>query len=103
MMDDTFIHGCSTVEHHAQLERVLQRLQDARLILNLQKYQFSQAHVKFFGQLVNKDGVWPYPHNIRAIQEVQPPRTVSDVRRFLEMCNYLSKISPNLAKKTKPL
>ena len=91
MMDDTFIHGCSTVEHHARLERVL-TLQDARMTLNLQKYQFSQAHVKFLGQRVNKIGVRPYPHKVQAIQEVQQPRTVSDVRRFLEMCNHLSKM-----------
>ena len=53
--------------------------------------------------MVNKDGIHPDPDKVRAIQEVQPPKTVSDIRRFLGMCNHLSKFAPNLAEKTKPL
>ena len=59
--------------------------------------------MKFLGQIVDKDGVRPDPDKICAIQDVQPPRNVGYVRRFLGMCNHLSKFSPNLAEKTKPL
>ena len=103
MMDDILIHGRSMEEHDARLEKVLQRLQSAGLTLNSQKCHFSKVQVKFLGQVVNKDGVLPDPDKVRAIQEVQPPKTVSDVRRFLGMCNHLSKFSPTLAEKTKPL
>ena len=103
MMDDVLIHGCTPEEHDARLEKVLQRLHDTGLTLNLQKCQFSQSEVKFLGQVVNKDGIHPDPDKVRAIQEVQPPKTVSDIRRFLVMCNHLSKFAPNLAEKTKPL
>ena len=103
MMDDVLIHGRTPEEHDARLEKVLQRLQDAGLTLNLQKCQFSQSEVKFLGQVVNRDGIHPDPDKVRAIQEVQPPKTVSDIRRFLGMCNHLSKFAPNLAEKTKPL
>ena len=103
MMDDVLIHGCTPEEHDARLEKVLQRLHDTGLTLNLQKCQFSQSEVKFLGQVVNKDGIHPDPDKVRAIQEVQPPKTVSDTRRFLGMCNHLSKFAPNLAEKTKPL
>ena len=103
MMEDIFIHSCSTGEDDAHLERVLQRLQDARLTLNLQKCQFIQAQVKFLGQVVNKDGVRPDRVKVRAIQKLQPPKTVSNIQKFLGMCNHLSKFSPNLAEKSKPL
>ena len=103
MMDDVLIHECTPEEHDARLEKVLQRLQDAGLTLNLQKCQFSQSEVKFLGQVVNKDGIYPDPDMVRAIQEVQPPKTVSDIRRFFGMYNHLSKFAPNLAEKTKLL
>lgn len=59
--------------------------------------------MKFLGQIVDKDGVLPDPDKVRAIQDVQPPQNVGDVQRFHGMCNYLSKLSLNLAEKTKPL
>ena len=103
MMDDVLIHGRTPEEHDARLEKVLQRLHDAGLTLNLQKCQFSQSEVKFLGQVVIKDGIYPDPDKVRAIQEVQPPKTVSDIRRFLGKCNHLSKFAPNLVEKKKPL
>ena len=103
MMDDVLVHGRTTEEHDEHLERVLQRLQEAGLTLNQQKCQFSRLQVKFLGQIVDASGIRPDPDKIRAIQSVEPPKTVSDIRRFLGMTNHLSKFAPNLAETTKPL
>ena len=103
MMDDVLVHGRTTEEHEERLDKVLQKLQEAGLTLNEQKCHFSQSQVKFLGQVVDNDGIRPDPDKVRAIREVQPPRNVSDVRRFLGMSNHLSKFAPNLAEKTKPL
>ena len=103
MMDDVLVHGRTTEEHDERLERVLQRLQEAGLTLNQQKCQFSRSQVKFLGQIVDASGIRPDPDKVRAIQSVELPKTVSDVRRFLGMTNHLSKFAPNLAETTKPL
>ena len=103
MMDDVLVHGRTTEEHDERLDKVLQKREEAGLTLNRQKCHFSKPQVKFLGQIVDKDGVCPDPEKVRAIQDVQPPQNVGDVRRFLGMCNNLSKFSPNLAEKTKPL
>ena len=103
MMDDVLVHGRTTEEHDERLDKVLQKLEEAGLTLNRQKCHFSKPQMKFLGQIVDKDGVRPDPEKVRAIQDVQPPQNVGDVRRFLGMCNHLSKFSPNLAEKTKPL
>ena len=52
---------------------------------------------------MDQSGICPDPEKIKAIQSVQPPSNVGDVRRFLGMVNHLSKFSPNLAEKTKLL
>ena len=103
MMDDVLVHGRMTEEKDERLERVLQRLQEAGLTLNQQKCQFSRSQVKFLGQIVDASGIQPDPDKVRAIQSVEPPKTVSDVRRFLGMTNHLSKFAPNQAETTKPL
>ena len=103
MMDDVLVHGQSAEEHNDRLEKVLKRLREAGLTLNKEKCRFSQKQVKFLGQVVDRDGIRPDPDKVRAIQNVAPPNNVSEIRRFLGMCNHLSKFSPNLAEKTKPL
>ena len=49
------------------------------------------------------DGIHPDPEKVDAIQKVEPPKLVGDVRRFLGMANQLSKFAPMLAEITKPL
>ena len=103
MMDDILVYGRTTEEHDERLVRVLHKLRQAGLTLNRDKCQFSQTQVKFLGQVIDGSGVRPDPEKVRAIQNVQPPRNVGDVRRFLGMVNHLSKFSPNLSEKTTPL
>lgn len=52
---------------------------------------------------MDSTGIHPDPHKVLAIQQVREPRNVSDVRRFLGMCNQMSKFIPNLAEKTRVL
>ena len=47
MMDNILIHGKTQGEHDEQLQKVLQRLQDARVTLNLEKCQIATKSVKF--------------------------------------------------------
>ena len=59
--------------------------------------------MKFLGQVVDQTEIRPDPEKIKAIKSVQAPKNGGDLRRFLGMVNHLSKFSPNLAEKTKPL
>ena len=103
MMDDILVHGRTSEEHDERLNKVLHRLQSAGLTLNRQKCQFSKTQVKFLGQVIDQTGIRPDPDKVAAIRNVPTPVNVGDVRRFLGMVNHLSKFSPNLANKTKPL
>ena len=102
-MDDIVVFGKSYHEHDQRLRAALKRIRDAGLTLNKEKCQFSQMEVKFFGHIVDDNGVRPDPNKVQAIQDMKQPTSVSEVRRFLGMVNQLSKFSPQLANKTKPL
>lgn len=103
MMDDILVYGRTSEEHDKRLTKVLHKLESASLTLNREKCQFSKTQVKFLGQVIDQAGIRPDPDKVAAIQNVPTPTTVGDVRRFLGMANHLSKFSPNLANKTKPL
>ena len=103
LMDDVLIYGETQQQHDERLDKVLQRLQQSGLTLNVDKCQFSCSQLPFLGQVVTQDGVQADPDKVAAIQEVPAPQNVEDVRRFLGMVNQMGKFTPNLADRTKPL
>ena len=102
-MDDILIHGRTQEEHDVRLHQTLKKIQAAGLTLNKDKCVFSKTSVKFLGQVIDSDGIRPDPDKIKAIHDVQEPQNVSDIRRFLGMVNQLSKFSPRISDKMRPL
>jgi hypothetical protein len=103
IVDDFLIHGKTKQEHDARLIAALTRLSRSGLTLNREKCEFGKTLVRFLGQLVDGSGARPDPDKVQAIQEMEPPTNISEVRRFLGMINQLSKFCAGLAEKTKPL
>ena len=103
LIDDILIHGESQEEHDYRLTAVLKRLSEAGQTLSKEKCQFSTKRVKFLGQLVDEEGLKPDPEKVAAIRSMKTPKNITELRRFLGMINQLSKFSPQLADRTKPL
>ena len=103
MMDDILIYGQTQTEHDNRVHSVLSRIKAAGVTLNEEKCQFSQSSVKFLGHLIDGSGVQPDPDKVQAIIAMQSPNNVKEVRRFLGMVQQMSKFSPHIADKAKPL
>lgn len=100
LVEDILVSGKTQEEHDQRLKAVLSRLQKDGLTLGLEMCEINKPSVRFLGQLINETGVRPDPDKVRAIQEMKPPTTVSELRRFLGMINQQSKFSFH---QTKPL
>ena len=59
--------------------------------------------MKFLGQLISKNGVNADPEKTSAVRNMEAPRSVSDLRRFLGMVNQLGKFSPRILELTQPM
>ena len=103
MMDDTLVYGRTQEEHDERLFKILQRIQDANLTLNLEKCQFSKSSIEFLGQVIDGSGIRPDPEKIAAIVDMPTPTNVGDIRRFLGVVNQMGKFVSNLAEKSQPL
>ena len=103
MIDDILVFGQSQEEHDHRLELALDRINKAGITLNAEKCEFSKKSVKFLGHVIDETGILPDPVKVQAIQQLKTPTNVSELRRFLGMVTYLSKFSPNLSQKVKPL
>ena len=98
------MHGKTQEEHDTGLRAVLKRIESARGTLNKDnKWEFSKELLTFLGQVVGKQGVSSDPEKTRAIVEMEAPKNLKELRRFMGMINQLGKFSPNLVECTQPL
>lgn len=86
-MDDIIVFGKDPGEHNTHLEEVLKRIQSAGVTLNLQKCEFSKSSLKYLGHIIDEKGIQADPDKTTAIQEMEPSKTVSELRCFLGKVN----------------
>ena len=102
-IDDILVFGKDQEEHQRRLAKVLERLESANVTLNSNKCEFNKTSVKFLGYVIDHNGVRPDPDKTEAICRMEPPKSVSDLRRFLGMVNQMGRFSPNIAELTQPM
>ena len=103
IMDDILIFGTTRQEHNSQLQAVLKRLSSAGITLNSRKCEFYKTNLMFLGHVIDQRDITADPNKTAAIQQIETPKSVSELRIFLEMVNQLGKFSPNIAELSKPL
>ena len=102
-MDDILVFGKDEAEHNNRLVAVLQRIEEAGVTLNPEKCEFNKRKLTFLGHVIESEGIRADPKKTAAIQGMQPPTSVPELRRFMGMVNQLGKFTPNLAESTQPL
>ena len=78
-MDDVLIFSKSRAEHIEHVTKVLQKLREAGLQVDIRKSEFNVEKTKFLGLIVSKDGIEMDPEKIKVIQEWETPRNLTEV------------------------
>jgi hypothetical protein len=78
----------SFTEHLEKTEQVLKRLSQAGLRVNITKSAFGTQELEYLGYLLTPTGIRPVAKKVEAIQRLEPPKTVRQLRRLLGMVNY---------------
>lgn len=65
--------------------------------LNAQKCILQQPSVKFWGHLIDHQGVRADLDETTVVQDMPTPKSLTDLRRFMGMVNQLGKFSPRIA------
>ena len=71
--------------------------------LNKSKCSIRKSGLEFLGHWIDERGVSPHADKIEAIQKMQKPKDVPELRRFLGMVNFLGRYVQDLPKYTAPL
>ena len=104
LIHDDLIIGSKNMEDHLEaLEKCLSRVQEMGLTLNEEKCQFGMKEVKFWGMIVNDEGVQPDPEKVEALVDLERPRNKDELLSFLCMMQSVAEFIPSFAKKSAPL
>lgn len=87
--DDILLHNETLDEHLALIAWSLELLHTDRYSVHFLKSVFCVPEVEFLGALVGRAGIRPAPSKIKAVQELELPRTVGETRAFLGLAGFL--------------
>ena len=102
-LDDILVTGKTEDEHLANVERVLERLQQYGIQAKKAKCSFLSRSVEYLGHRVDASGLHTTPSKVQAVQKAPRPQNVQELRSFLGLVQYYGKFLPNLATLLHPL
>ena len=79
-VDDIAVKSRDKDDHLADLKRVFDIMRSQQLKMNLTKSFLGVASGKFLGFVSTSKGIHLDPEKIRAVQEMQPPRNLKELR-----------------------
>ncbi len=92
------------LEKHIEIwEKIFKRLEETNLTLKAGKTFMNYEKIKFLGFEFGQTGCKPSIEKTKAISDIAQPKSITDVRSFLGMCQYYGMFIPNLATISEPL
>ena len=86
-----------------ELDKILKRLENEGLAINLQKCEFAKNIIEWLGFTITPSGITPLVTKTEAITKLDNPKTLKQLQSLLGSVHHLTKFIPNLAKVSEPL
>lgn len=103
LMDDVLIWGSCKEEHDERLRNVLEKICSAGITLNKDKCLFGVQELTFLGHRIDSLGIRPDISKLKAVMDMPPPTSRTELQRVLGMATYLARFVANFAEILQPL
>ena len=87
-MDDILIFSRTLEEHHKQVSRILEKLQQHQLSLKVEKCYFEKEEIEFLGLIITQKGIQMDPHKVKVVRDWPTPRSKRELQQFLGFVNF---------------
>ena len=102
-LDDVIVFSHTEEEHLHHLRVVFGRFLEHGLKLKPSKCHFLQDEITFLGHEISADGMRPGMANLKAIAEMAPPKTYTEIQHFTGMTGFFWRFIKGYSKIAKPL
>ncbi|PAA51290.1 hypothetical protein BOX15_Mlig005755g5 [Macrostomum lignano] len=102
-VDDILIGGESEKQLKDRESQVRERLEQHGLKVNEEKCQICQSRVRFLGFILDNGMILPDPEKVRALQEMETPKTMAELESLIGLVRFSGRFVPNLSHYLEPL
>ena len=102
-IDDILIYSEKWEQHLELVDEVLKRLSQHNLQAKVGKCHFGAKEVKYLGSVISYKCRKPDPDKVKAIRELQAPKTKEDIRSVLGLVGFYREFIRDFSGLTKPL
>jgi hypothetical protein len=78
-LDNILIYSDNKLEHEYYIRKILERLRNTDLQINLKKCEFYIIRTKYLGFIINIDGIKINPEKISVVKNWKPPTIIKDI------------------------
>ena len=96
-IDDILVASASPEEHVTHLRLLFERFQKYQVRINPGKCVFGASSLTFLGHIIRPERISPLPEKVKALQDLQPPTSLRQLRHFLGLLNYYRRFIPHCA------
>lgn len=82
-MDDIVVYASSLQEHDIKIKILMNRLREANLQLQPDKYEFLRREVAYLGHIISEHGIRPNSKKLVSIQNFPAPKNAKNIKQFL--------------------
>ena len=101
-IDDMVVKSKIVSEHIRDLANIFKILRGHKLRLNASKCSFGVGSGKFLSYMVTRQGIEVNPDQVRAINNLQPPRNPKEVQKLTGMTAALNRFISRSADRCRP-
>jgi len=102
-VDDVLVRIETEEEHNAIVEEVLRRLEENDLYIKPEKCAWKMQKVNFLGVVMGQGKIEMEEDKVAEVLNWLVPKTVRDVRKFLDLANYYRQFVKDFVKIARPL
>ena len=102
-LDDIVVVGRTREELRENTEIVLKRLEEYNIKLSLKKCSFEVEEIEYLGTIVTAAGRSASPKSREAMEKIVRPTTVTQLRSFLGLGQYVAQYIPHYANWAAPM
>ncbi|GKT35482.1 Transposon Tf2-6 polyprotein, partial [Aduncisulcus paluster] len=102
-LDDILVFGENQDDFINNLSKVLDRLSEFNLCLNLDKCKIGMKNVRYLGFIISEQGRSIDPKRLENMRNIRPPENLKEVQSLVGKLNFLREFIPDYSRTAEPL